>query len=176
MVMTSTWSSSRKPPLPYTSTLRQSLDSLYNSIVTGILSLFYINCIVNMATIAPTKTVVYKTANKLQISLDIYLPSNGAQKIPIFLWFHGGGLLQGMYVHKLNSTKPIHSSVSDSHKPCMHAIAIHYPLNIHDLRPPQPTPSMAPQSSNQILHLRGLRRLPFRSTDRHSLCSRRRHG
>ncbi|KXT06552.1 hypothetical protein AC579_1176 [Pseudocercospora musae] len=47
-----------------------------------------------MADIQPTKTITYKTLDKLEISLDIYLPSN-TSKAPILLWFHGGGLLQG---------------------------------------------------------------------------------
>lgn len=45
-----------------------------------------------MADIQPTKTLTYKTVDKLQIPLDIYLPSH-ANKAPILLWFHGGGLL-----------------------------------------------------------------------------------
>lgn len=48
-----------------------------------------------MADIIPTKTIVYKTVGSLEISLDIYLPSTDAQKLPVLLWFHGGGLLQG---------------------------------------------------------------------------------
>ncbi|USW47297.1 Putative alpha/beta hydrolase-3 [Septoria linicola] len=48
-----------------------------------------------MTDINPTKTIVYKTVGKLDISLDIYLPSKTAQKVPILLWYHGGGLLQG---------------------------------------------------------------------------------
>lgn len=44
---------------------------------------------------APTpKTLTYKTASNLGIPLDVYLPSN-ASNVPILLWFHGGGLLQG---------------------------------------------------------------------------------
>lgn len=45
-----------------------------------------------MTDIRPSKTVVYKTVAKLSISLDVYLPDN-ANKVPILLWFHGGGLL-----------------------------------------------------------------------------------
>ncbi|KXS97148.1 hypothetical protein AC578_3071 [Pseudocercospora eumusae] len=47
-----------------------------------------------MADIQPTQTITYKTIDKLEILLDIYLPSN-TSKAPILLWFHGGGLLQG---------------------------------------------------------------------------------
>ncbi|KAL3440267.1 Alpha/Beta hydrolase protein [Aspergillus insuetus] len=47
-----------------------------------------------MASIKPTKTVSYKTIGDLSIPMDLYLPEN-AHKAPIFLWFHGGGLLQG---------------------------------------------------------------------------------
>ena len=47
-----------------------------------------------MSTINPAKTITYKTVDKLEIPLDVYLPDN-ANKAPILLWFHGGGLLQG---------------------------------------------------------------------------------
>jgi len=47
-----------------------------------------------MSSIKPSKTIVYKTVGKLEIPLDIYVPDN-ADKAPILLWFHGGGLLQG---------------------------------------------------------------------------------
>ncbi|KAM3419470.1 hypothetical protein BST61_g5396 [Cercospora zeina] len=47
-----------------------------------------------MADIAPTKTIVYKTVGELQIPLDIYLPAAQSSKLPILLWYHGGGLLQ----------------------------------------------------------------------------------
>ena len=39
-------------------------------------------------------TIVYKSAEGLEISFDLYLPPN-AKAVPILLWFHGGGLLQG---------------------------------------------------------------------------------
>lgn len=45
-----------------------------------------------MADIKPTKTITYKTAGDLEIPLDLYLPDN-ANKLPVMLWFHGGGLL-----------------------------------------------------------------------------------
>lgn len=45
-----------------------------------------------MSDIQPTKTIVYKTVGKLEISLDVYLPDQ-ADKVPVLLWFHGGGLL-----------------------------------------------------------------------------------
>ncbi|KAF2207908.1 hypothetical protein CERZMDRAFT_101931 [Cercospora zeae-maydis SCOH1-5] len=48
-----------------------------------------------MADIAPSKTIVYKTVGALQIPLDIYLPAGQSSKLPILLWYHGGGLLQG---------------------------------------------------------------------------------
>ncbi|EME89466.1 uncharacterized protein MYCFIDRAFT_76811 [Pseudocercospora fijiensis CIRAD86] len=47
-----------------------------------------------MADIQPTKTITYKTIDKLEIPLDIYLPSTPSNS-PILIWFHGGGLLQG---------------------------------------------------------------------------------
>lgn len=40
------------------------------------------------------KTLTYKTIGALEIPLDVYLPDN-ASNVPILLWFHGGGLLQG---------------------------------------------------------------------------------
>lgn len=43
----------------------------------------------------PSKqSIVYKTVKGLEITFDLYLPTN-AQAVPILLWFHGGGLLQG---------------------------------------------------------------------------------
>ncbi|KAF2766831.1 alpha/beta-hydrolase [Teratosphaeria nubilosa] len=41
------------------------------------------------------QTIIYKTVGKVEIPFDLYLPSN-AKNVPIFLWFHGGGLLQGI--------------------------------------------------------------------------------
>jgi acetyl esterase/lipase len=44
---------------------------------------------------APSKhSIVYKTIEGLDIAFDLYLPPN-AKAVPILLWFHGGGLLQG---------------------------------------------------------------------------------
>ncbi|OAA46371.1 Alpha/beta hydrolase fold-3 [Metarhizium rileyi] len=40
------------------------------------------------------QTITYKRIGGLDIQLDLYLPPH-AQKIPVLLWFHGGGLLQG---------------------------------------------------------------------------------
>lgn len=40
------------------------------------------------------KTLVYKTVKSLEIPIDVHLP-NSAKNVPILLWFHGGGLLQG---------------------------------------------------------------------------------
>jgi len=39
-------------------------------------------------------TIIYKTTDQNQIPLDLYLPVN-PRNVPILLWFHGGGLLQG---------------------------------------------------------------------------------
>ncbi|KAL3492443.1 Alpha/Beta hydrolase protein [Aspergillus germanicus] len=47
-----------------------------------------------MASIKPTKPLSYKRIGDLSIPMDIYIPEK-AHKAPIFLWFHGGGLLQG---------------------------------------------------------------------------------
>ncbi|KAL1851754.1 hypothetical protein Daus18300_012439 [Diaporthe australafricana] len=53
---------------------------------------------------ATTKhTFVYKTAGTVPIHLDVYLPSTPPSKdnadsskgLPLLIWFHGGGLLQG---------------------------------------------------------------------------------
>ncbi|PIB02308.1 hypothetical protein CB0940_01092 [Cercospora beticola] len=63
-----------------------------------------------MADIAPTKTIVYKTVDALQISLDIYLPSGSSSKAPILLWYHGGGLLQG---HRNQLTPWMRRAVED---------------------------------------------------------------
>lgn len=46
-----------------------------------------------MASQQPT-TYTYKTAGKLEVKLDVYVPSH-ATNAPVLLWFHGGGLLQG---------------------------------------------------------------------------------
>ena len=42
--------------------------------------------------ILPTKTITYKTVDELEIQLDVYVP-NQADKVPVLLWYHGGGLL-----------------------------------------------------------------------------------
>lgn len=63
-----------------------------------------------MADIGPTKTIVYKTVDALQISLDIYLPSGSSSKAPILLWYHGGGLLQG---HRNQLTPWMRRAVED---------------------------------------------------------------
>jgi acetyl esterase/lipase len=44
----------------------------------------------------PKQTITYKTVGTLQIKLDLYLPQNGKSgKVPVVVWFHGGGLLMG---------------------------------------------------------------------------------
>lgn len=57
----------------------------------------------------PSKhSIVYKVVEGLDISFDLYLPPN-AKTVPILLWFHGGGLLQGhrekVAHHMLESVK-----------------------------------------------------------------------
>jgi len=47
------------------------------------------------------KDIVYKTVGKLEILLRLILPPN-PKNVPVLLWFHGGGLLQG----KRTSTAP----------------------------------------------------------------------
>ncbi|GAA5961676.1 hypothetical protein JCM3765_000471 [Sporobolomyces pararoseus] len=47
------------------------------------------------------QTLTYRTVRGLDIKLDLVLPQdhasedNGGKKLPIVVWFHGGGLLQG---------------------------------------------------------------------------------
>lgn len=40
----------------------------------------------------PNKTIVYRVVDNLEVPFDLYLPQS-ANKVPILLWFHGGGLL-----------------------------------------------------------------------------------
>ncbi|KAK1086496.1 hypothetical protein LTR48_003507 [Friedmanniomyces endolithicus] len=40
------------------------------------------------------RTFTYKKVNTLEIPLDFY-PPDSAHNVPILIWFHGGGLLQG---------------------------------------------------------------------------------
>ncbi|KAK4634088.1 hypothetical protein CLAFUW4_01418 [Fulvia fulva] len=48
-----------------------------------------------MAATKPTRDgMVFKTVGKLDITFDLYVQDNG-ENIPILLWFHGGGLIQG---------------------------------------------------------------------------------
>ena len=47
-----------------------------------------------MASSPEPQTLTYKTIGSLDILLDLYLPDN-AKNVPVLLWFHGGGLLQG---------------------------------------------------------------------------------
>jgi len=48
-----------------------------------------------MSTPTP-KTYVFKTIDGLDVPLDIYLPADESLvSLPILVWFHGGGLLQG---------------------------------------------------------------------------------
>lgn len=63
-----------------------------------------------MADIQPTKAdIVYKTVGKLNIGLDLYLPEGSSKNLPVLLWFHGGGLLQGhkgqLAPHMRNATR-----------------------------------------------------------------------
>jgi acetyl esterase/lipase len=44
-----------------------------------------------MDTLEPHK-ITYKKVGPLHIHLDLTLPPN-AHKVPVLLWFHGGGLL-----------------------------------------------------------------------------------
>lgn len=63
-----------------------------------------------MAEIQPAKAdIVYKTVGKLNIAFDLYLPDGNSKNLPVLLWFHGGGLLQGhkgqLAPHMRNATK-----------------------------------------------------------------------
>lgn len=58
--------------------------------------------------------IVYKVVDGLEITLDIHIPEN-AQAVPILLWFHGGGLLQG---HREKIAPHMLESVSK----CNHAL------------------------------------------------------
>lgn len=40
------------------------------------------------------RNIVYKVVKGLEIAFDLHLPTD-VQTVPILLWFHGGGLLQG---------------------------------------------------------------------------------
>ncbi|KAK3073332.1 hypothetical protein LTR53_005180 [Teratosphaeriaceae sp. CCFEE 6253] len=40
------------------------------------------------------RTFTYKKLDRLEIPLDFYLPED-AKSVPVLVWFHGGGLLQG---------------------------------------------------------------------------------
>jgi carboxylesterase type B len=44
-----------------------------------------------MSTSEP-QTITYKKVGQLHLLLDLTLPPN-AHKVPVLLWFHGGGLL-----------------------------------------------------------------------------------
>ncbi|OAP61610.1 hypothetical protein AYL99_03813 [Fonsecaea erecta] len=44
---------------------------------------------------AVPQTVTFKKVGPLSIKLDIYLPRTPATNVPVLLWYHGGGLLQG---------------------------------------------------------------------------------
>lgn len=77
-------------------------------------------------TMATTKqTFVYKTA-PAPIQLDVYLPSSppsDAQGLPLLVWFHGGGLLQGnrdsLAPHHLNGvTKHGYALISADYRLC----------------------------------------------------------
>jgi len=75
---------------------------------------------------ATTKqTFVYKTA-PVPIRLDVYLPSappSDGQGLPLLVWFHGGGLLQGnrdsVAPHHLNGvTKHGYALISADYRLC----------------------------------------------------------
>jgi acetyl esterase/lipase len=44
--------------------------------------------------IPKSQTLVYKRVDNVNIELDFFLPSSPSN-VPVLLWFHGGGLLQG---------------------------------------------------------------------------------
>lgn len=42
------------------------------------------------------QTFIYKTVDSVPVKLDFYAPASGQKNPPILLWYHGGGLLQGV--------------------------------------------------------------------------------
>ncbi|EGP87642.1 uncharacterized protein MYCGRDRAFT_109455 [Zymoseptoria tritici IPO323] len=69
---------------------------------------------IEMSDIKATETIVYKTVGDLEISFDLYLSDN-AKNVPVFLWFHGGGLIQG---HRNSLTPSMRKAVKK------HALAV----------------------------------------------------
>lgn len=47
-----------------------------------------------MAQAPSSQTLVYKRIAGVNIELELYLPQS-QKNVPVLLWFHGGGLLQG---------------------------------------------------------------------------------
>ncbi|KAJ7497413.1 Alpha/Beta hydrolase protein [Mycena latifolia] len=61
--------------------------------------------------------IVYSSVNGLDISLDVFLPESATEtsKVPVFIWWHGGGLLQGTR----KATSPHHLSAPAKHNICI---------------------------------------------------------
>ncbi|KAF8210395.1 Alpha/Beta hydrolase protein [Mycena galopus ATCC 62051] len=61
--------------------------------------------------------LVYKSIDGFELSLDVFLPESATEtsKVPVFLWWHGGGLLQGTR----KGTSPHHLSAPAKHSLCI---------------------------------------------------------
>ncbi|KAF7376248.1 Polyketide synthase [Mycena sanguinolenta] len=61
--------------------------------------------------------LVYKTVDGLNLTLDVFVPESATEtsKAPIFLWWHGGGLLQGTR----KAVSPHHLSAPAKHNLCI---------------------------------------------------------
>ncbi|KAK7005618.1 polyketide synthase [Favolaschia claudopus] len=60
--------------------------------------------------------LAYKNVDGLNLTMDVFLPANATEtsKVPILLWFHGGGLLQGTR----KAVSPHHLSSPAKHNLC----------------------------------------------------------
>jgi len=61
--------------------------------------------------------LVFKSVDGLDLSLDVFVPESATEtsKVPVFLWWHGGGLLQGTR----KGTSPHHLSAPAKHNLCI---------------------------------------------------------
>ncbi|KAJ6625516.1 SNF2 family N-terminal domain-containing protein [Mycena sp. CBHHK59/15] len=61
--------------------------------------------------------LVYSSVDGLDISLDVFVPESATEtaKVPVFIWWHGGGLLQGTR----KATSPHHLSAPAKHNLCI---------------------------------------------------------
>ncbi|KAF7361793.1 Polyketide synthase [Mycena venus] len=61
--------------------------------------------------------LVYKTVDGLDLTLDVFVPDSATEtsKVPVFVWWHGGGLLQGTR----KGISPHHLSAPMKHNICI---------------------------------------------------------